>query len=486
MNRLPFASSLTALLLVSTPILSAQTVSITQKSTGKSLSVKILGYSEGEVRFRANGRVYELAEDKLTPDSLDRVKEALAAAGKLTASLGVLGEKANELAGHSLFGEKSLWQEPAEEVAQRLRLPRESRKEDSSSYRLYPPSDYFFLGAHPYCITLYGNSEHQPESFSLVYANKGDFGSTMGRGEDHFKKVHPDKELPTTLEEAIELDAELIATTLSELLGEPEDQYYGEKEDKRRVKRWDLGDHAFLLSTMDEEYTSLLIVPTEVADAEGKVEFIADSEMKKQQAGNLRQEDNGDVWIDNIPMVDQGPKGYCAPATFERAMRYMRIPADMYLLATAATAPGGGTNTMKLSDDCKRIVRSKARKIRELELDEDLDLKTVRKYIDKGVPILWQMCSLPNYNQIANTRTIQRSEVENFEKWAEEIAEEAEKVAPGLAIPANHHICMIIGYNEATKELAVSDSWGPEYELRWVHVDIAKAVTSQGGFVIDY
>jgi hypothetical protein len=44
---------------------------------------------------------------------------------------------------------------------------------------------------------------------------------------------------------------------------------------------------------------------------------------------------------------------------------------------------------------------------------------------------------------------------------------------------------MIIGYNEQTSEIAVSDSWGPRYGLRWVHIDIAKAVTSRGGFVID-
>ena len=41
---------------------------------------------------------------------------------------------------------------------------------------------------------------------------------------------------------------------------------------------------------------------------------------------------------------------------------------------------------------------------------------------------------------------------------------------------------MVIGYNESTNEVAVSDSWGPRYELRWVHLDIAKAVTSRGGF----
>jgi hypothetical protein len=159
-------------------------------------------------------------------------------------------------------------------------------------------------------------------------------------------------------------------------------------------------------------------------------------------------------------------------------MRYMNVPADMYLLATAATSAEGGTNTSKLSEDCKRIVRSKARRIKELELQEDFEIKELKKFIDKGVPVLWQMCSLKQYNDIANERSAAREEVTDFAKWSTEISAEATQYAP--------IICMVIGYNEATNEVAVSDSWGPRYEIRWVHVDIAKAVTSRGGFAIDF
>ncbi|MFT6865090.1 MAG: hypothetical protein ACJAVK_003663 [Akkermansiaceae bacterium] len=44
---------------------------------------------------------------------------------------------------------------------------------------------------------------------------------------------------------------------------------------------------------------------------------------------------------------------------------------------------------------------------------------------------------------------------------------------------------MIIGYNEATNEIAVSDSWGSNYTLRWVHLDEAEAVSNKSGYVID-
>ena len=44
---------------------------------------------------------------------------------------------------------------------------------------------------------------------------------------------------------------------------------------------------------------------------------------------------------------------------------------------------------------------------------------------------------------------------------------------------------MIIGYNEETNEIAVSDSWGKNYSIRWIHVDEAEAVNNKGGYVID-
>jgi hypothetical protein len=45
---------------------------------------------------------------------------------------------------------------------------------------------------------------------------------------------------------------------------------------------------------------------------------------------------------------------------------------------------------------------------------------------------------------------------------------------------------MIIGYNKETGEIAVSDSWGPEFEERWVTAAEATAV-SQGVFqVVSY
>ncbi len=480
--------SLVSLLVFSpmTQVQASNLMEITQKKSGKSIQVDVLNLTSDKLTFKTkNGKIYTVNPETITPESLKKVKEQLKQAAEANADK---YNKINEAISHPLFeGAGSLWTQPAEEVAERLGWPKESITTQSSSFRYYPPKTYQFLGTHPYSATLYGGPKGTVEHLSLVFANKGDFGSTAGMGEDHFKKTHPDTPVPTTLEEAIETDAKLISEKLTQCLGAPKKQYYGEKEDRRKVLRWDMEDHAFLLSEVKNEYVSLLIVEKENADLAGKVHFVKDSDLKKMLAKNVITKENGDTYLKNIPMVNQGPKGYCAPATFERAMRYMNIPADMYLLATAATKPGGGTYTGLLAESCKRIVRSKARRIKDLNLQKDLKIRKIKPYINKGVPILWQMRSLETYNKIANARTRQRADVKDFAQWAKEISKEAQEVAPSLKNDnTHHHICMIIGYNEKTNELAVSDSWGPRYELRWVHLDIAKAVTSPGGFVIDF
>lgn len=457
------------------------TIKITQVSSGKSLEVTPISFGSGKLSFKQGGKTFTVPISSLTPDSRKAISKWHASSHEIKSGQQVAINKA---IGHQLFlPGQSLWDETSTDTAKRLDWAQESFT-GSISFRSYPSPQYSFLNAHPYCCTLYANDDKTVKNISMVFANKGDFGSTVGFGKDHFK---PQGDLPTpsNLNEAIENDTKAISTQLTTILGEPAKQYYGEKSDRRKVLRWDFNNHAFILSTRENEYTHLLVTPSEIADKEGKQKFIKDQDLRRILAENLVKKDNGDTYIGNIPMVDQGPKGYCAPATFERAMRYMQVPADMYLLATIATKQGGGTNTNLLASEAKQIIRSKARRIKDLDLESDLSMRLVKRTIDKGIPILWHMRSLDKYNAIADARTAERTSIKDLNAWKLSIQQEADKVAPSLTEQNNNHASMIIGYNEATNEIAVSDSWGPEFALRWVHLDIAKAVTLSGGFVID-
>ncbi len=396
-----------------------------------------------------------------------------------------IGEQLNQVVGQPLFRASwRLWDEKAGGIGRRLGLRPESETPYSSSFRKYTREGYSFLGARPYSVAAYGDDRGLLARMSLIFSNKGDSFSAAGSGEDHFKEGEETTTMET-FERVMEQDATAVKKALTGVLGEGESLYYGEGNDRRKVTRWDWNGHAFILSEEEREYVGLLIVSVEEAENRGRVDRIPDAEIKKRLASNVKREENGDVFIDNIPMVNQGPKGYCVPATFERAMRYQGVPADMYLLAVAGgTKPGGGTNTQRLFKEVESIVRRKGRRPDDVKVDP-LRMRTVQRYIDEGVPIMWQMCSLTDYNSIANARTRARKAVTDWEAYGAKIAEEATSNARKMEeVKDNFHVCMIIGYNEATQELAVSDSWGANYAMRWVHIEEAAAVGNGRGFAI--
>jgi hypothetical protein len=150
-------------------------------------------------------------------------------------------------------------------------------------------------------------------------------------------------------------------------------------------------------------------------------------------------------------------------------MRYMGIEADMYLLAmVGGTKAGGGTSVEMLMESLRSQVYRKGRRLKE-EVVKTLRIRDVKREIDSGIPVLWRMCSMEEYNQIADENTARRGK-EGHVEW---LAAKREKVAKYVKPEDRHHLCMIIGYNEKTSELAVSDSWGKRFELRWVPVEVA-------------
>lgn len=469
----------TSLLSPAEPLITLQEANGTDK-----LRVELLNLEKDIALLRrADGQEFDTPLAYLSEESIEDIRKTWGAhRAKVEKHLDPL----NKALGHTLFASNgNIWNEPAGDVASRLRLPLESKTPFTSSYRLYTRSGYSFAGAKPKTIVAYGDHNGRTLSLSVIYSNKGDSLSNVGAGEDHFKNNGKSIDR-NTLEGAMIYDATAIAKTITEVLGEPTKQrMLGQGNKSHKVQRWDWNGHSFLLSHVEEEYVGLNIVRASFADGGGRFSRVSDGDIRVRLKNSVTSAENGDVYIKDIPMVDQGPKGYCAPATFERAMRHAGVPADMYLLATLATVGGGGTNTAKLYDEVAFTTRSKGgRTAREIAL-KSLAPNKIKRYIDKGVPILWQMCSLPGYNQVANGRTRARKQVKDWADYATKIAAAAEKNAQALQAKGNYHICMIIGYNETTNEIAVSDSWGKNYTIRWIHVDEAEAVSNRNGFVID-
>ncbi len=451
-------------------------------SAGKSIEAKVQSINGGEVTILLkNGNPFTIPISSLSAADQEFLKNWTSAPAPALPSSGITATAINEAIGQEMFADAALWDSEPGEVAARLDWPRESETKISESYRAYPKEDYRFLGARPFSAALYGEGE-KVTGISIVFANKGDSFSSAGSGEDHFIEGKP---VPGGMEGVTALmahDAKTIGGKLTELLGEPESQKFGEGESRVNAERWDWAGHSFLLSHVEEEYVSLSIQTVEMADNRGNTARVPDSVIREQARGFIETRENGDVVVTNIPMVDQGPKGYCVPATAERVMRFLGIPADMYLLAMAGeTSAGGGTSVDLLLSNIGSDIKRKGRSF-DIESGE-LKMRDIKRSIDDGIPIMWAMFSTAEFNDTASERT----ELRKSEPWGDYrdlvIAAAAEATLP--ADRSRGHVVIIIGYNEETNEIAFSDSWGERYLERWITIPEAEQISQNRFYIID-
>jgi hypothetical protein len=361
-----------------------------------------------------------------------------------------------------------LWDDTADAVAERLHCPSESKTSTQSSYRLYPKDDLRLFGARPYSVALYGREE-KPECLSVVFANRGDWFGSGGEGD------------PKAFAAALKADAGAIAGSLTRILGNPRQENFGSTAFQERVRRWDWNGHSFLLATPRDAYVVLRIVPTAEADKFGRPDPLPNGALRNLLAARIERRNNGDVILRDIPMVDQGPKGYCVPATWERYLRYLDIPADMYVLANAGgTADGGGTDPALMAGAADALARSRGLQI--LASPDKLTLRLVSRNVDQGLPLMWSCRAVLDMEKKISRRTEARRAVTDWDAYAAAIAPERELI-PLPNLSNDGHMRLITGYNAATGEIAISDSWGEKAAERWLTVEEAQSV-SQGALYL--
>ena len=464
--------------LLFTPFSHAEEMRVFHSAEGKPLTASFVGLTGDTVTLkRQDGKIFDLPKTKLSSEDQTYVSTIALQAGEL-------GNKINTAAGHEIASGLPFASRKAEEIATKFRLRPESRSKYGRSWRLYAASvkDYLVFGAMPYSVALYSSQDGLATSMSIVFANKGDFGSTAGSAQDHFKGGTTATD--STLAGAMDRDEQTITQSLTAVLGAGKTERYGEGKTRRKVTRWDWNGYAFLLSNEEGEYVSLAVVSSQTADAGGKTTASKDEDLKKRLLASVVKSDNGDVRISEIPMVDQGPKGYCVPATFEREMRTMGLEADMYLLAMVGQSEaGGGTSVELLLKNVRHQVLSKGRRIKEEEIKQ-LRIQDIKRYINEGIPIMWRLCSMEEYNEAADKNTAARTKITDWKAHSTEILTANATLAKSPKPDSNHHLCMIIGYNEATQEIAVSDSWGARFELRWVPLSVANWASCGSLFMI--
>jgi len=362
----------------------------------------------------------------------------------------------------------------AKNWATTLQLPVESETKYQSSYRTYCSPQVQIMGANPKSIALIATDDH-PEQLTLIFANKGD---SAGEGAPFKNGPVRASVLERAVAKAISADADSLREKLTSLLGKPKKQMFGDfGKTRESAERWDSDATAILLIEKPSEYVALRVLPSKSVDQTEKPQRISDIAMRERMKGNVIHRPNGDIVVGNIPMVDQGPKGFCVPATYARALLYAGVPADLYLLALLGrTDVGGGTSVFAMESSARALAATYGRSI--TSVSPSLDLAKLESFFERGIPLTWAMDVDERINRDLSLRLKERasSDLATWNKLLEAKRKAARSIRKN---PQNGHVCLLIGCNRKTGELATSDSWGPEFTERWITVEEARAL-SQG------
>ncbi|MEI6377432.1 MAG: C39 family peptidase [bacterium] len=400
-------------------------------------------------------------------------------------------EEVNKALGIPLFGSGSLWEENDAIVANRLRWPQESKTTYEAGYRRYPytfNTETRVLGVRSLALFLQGVNDKTARA-TILFANKGDVAFFSSAREARQQAANSKQPLNVTdnmlrgFQDAMRKDKATLESSLRALFGDALPARTGRFATTAEAgQRWDWKGHTFLLMTPPNEYVLLRILPTVSLDddAAGRKSFAA---AKANLSKRVERRENGDVLISDLPMVDQGRKGYCVPATFERVLRYYGLSEDMNILATAGkTGAGGGTSVEAIQGATYNLLRDAGANISQKTFSGSI--QEIKPIIDAGKPILFTHYSTEDFNKRVNERMAHRVAVTNWEEWKNNFLPSLKKTIPLQPDPMYGHICLIIGYNEKTREIAISDSWGPAATERWMTEEEARQIKQSSGITV--
>jgi ribonuclease HI len=219
---------------------------------------------------------------------------------------------------------------------------------------------------------------------------------------------------------------------------------------------------------------------------------------------NIKRLPNGDVYIDGIPMVNQGEKGYCAAAAAERVLSYYGTDTDQHELAQRMMMQtGGGASFESMIKGLRAIAHTLNIQLKMLmEQDERAFERMVEDYNreakkahaqpidlyrrDTAYTNIWDLF---DNNLFLKSRLKEKASIERFFKIVQEKVNEGIPVCQCCIIgilpeeakigqAPGGHLRLLIGYNLKTREVLYTDSWGPGHERKRMGLGPAFAITT--------
>ncbi len=351
------------------------------------------------------------------------------------------------------------------------------------------------LFGQPVCQTLVQFDQGKPHEICAFFYNRGDMGE-MDRA--HYESLIKD------------LVTAISAATKTAFVPRGKDAKNAVKVDG---VQWNTPVAIYLLEysctktpqiPFRAEFVRLRMTPLEKPKGLLEKSF---AESKKEPFSGpkhvTRDPASGDVVIKDIPMVDQGQKGYCVVATAERVLRYYGIKADENELAQLADSSASrGTSVRAMTESLKKLTaRFKIRVRTVLQVDyhaliSDYDLAARHAKVSAINPHVEELSEL--YLQmkpevLREARTKNRSGMTTFSRQVKTHVDTGIPVLWSVMLGllpdgskakmASGHMRLIIGYNEKTNEILYSDSWGIGHELKRMPTADAWAITNSLGTV---
>ena len=210
----------------------------------------------------------------------------------------------------------------------------------------------------------------------------------------------------------------------------------------------------------------------------------------------VQSRDDGDVLIPDVPMVDQGFKGYCAAAVIARLMRYYGKDFDQHDAAQlAGTTAQEGTKNLNMKDALKRLAlqgglqfqAAQEVELQRLVTDYNLAAALARKPKVALSHNLDALISNMDKDLLRQVRGKKQTVATAFKDLVSKNIATGVPVVwhvylglfaePGMWPMRGAHARLIIGYNKKTGDILYTDTWGHGHELKRMDLDEAVTIT---------
>ena len=258
------------------------------------------------------------------------------------------------------------------------------------------------------------------------------------------------------------------------------------------------------------EYLRLTLTPeTAVRASRGPATRKPEGRVAKAKIrDNVTRSPNGDIYVDNVPMVDQGQKGYCAAAVAERVLRYYGTLIDEHEIAQqAGTTARGGTSVSEMKKTVTQIGEKNGLGFQSVvamssgvaDLEDEIARYNKAAKTEKKPELSLAQFTRNHRIYVSEMRAAMDGKViyrmrqkdARMKKFASGVRQQVNAGIPlfwGVTLgiypergvnpqSSGGHMRLIIGYNDKKKEILYTDTWGEGHELKRMPEDWAFAIT---------